>query len=227
MKIHFKYSIAKEIENLRIGLKSLNHFGKLPKIMEQIKQSDIDINDENQVAKFFEEQIDRSKIDIDQYIRKIEHNWLKIEPEVEKILNNLFSTNSDLGDITVYLTLNDRCSYNYKKRYFFVNLTQNTNYTIVHELMHFYTDENCQEEFKKHQIDYEQYIDFKEALTFLINICFAELLNGYINDGYAKQAKLRTFLEQKWPACENVNDLVGLVIGGYFKQDKKQVQKSS
>lgn len=222
MRLIFKYDLNKEWDNLLRGLGSKNHPGELPAIVLEMQKDGIDLKNKNDVLVFFRNKLSENKIDIDREIEQSEFNWTKISKEAEKRFKNIFSTDLDLGDITVYLTLNRRCGYNVDKKYFFVSfLKNNKNATIIHELLHFYTYKLLLKDFIDQGINRNDFNDYKEALTFLMNTNFQDLLEGFEDQGYPKQAKLRKFLILTWPKCKNVSDLTELTIKKYFKNKKQ------
>lgn len=214
MKLAFTYNLEKEWDNLRRGLNSKNHL-KLSAVVLDMQSKGVNIKNKEEVLKFFGDEIENKKLDIPSIQKRIDANWRKIEKEAVARMDKLFGQHFNY-DVTAYLTLNDRCAYNFDQKYFFVNMrSSNPNGIILHELMHFYTYEFILPDFKKRKISPEIFNDYKEALTFLLNIEFADLLNGWVDKGYEKQKELRADLEKAWPKFKTVRELTDHFLENY------------
>lgn len=223
MNLRFSYNIEKELDNLKMVLKSRNHPNEILEIAEEIKNANINIHDDTQLLKFFNEQT--ANLDIDSYIFQITKKWYQIQSEVIHRFEKIFKATIDFGTINVYLTINKRCGYNYsKKKYFFVYYkTKYTNYIIIHELLHLYTYELLLPMFERSAISYKEFQDYKEALTFLLNFEFHDLIDGYIDQGYQKQENLRKRLIESWNG--DLYELTSSVIAS-FQGNMKDTKNS-
>ena len=94
--------------------------------------------------------------------------------------------------------------------------SKSTNHIILHELLHFYSYQYILPLFKESDLGYEKFNDFKEALTFLLNTNFSDLLNGNHDNGYEKQKELRAYLENNWHKFKNVISLTKFVLKDYY-----------
>ena len=222
MKIVFKYNLGKEYDNLRCGIGSLNHPGELPEMAQKILKQGIKLDDKDAVLAFFNRQMKKENINIGDKLADLGKEWDPIAMEVEKRLKKLFNTSLELGEVTAYLTVSMMCGYNTKKNYFFISLRRiHPNKTIVHEILHFYTHALYEKQFEDLGLPFEDFNDYKEALTFLLKTNFSDLLQGDLEDGYEKQEKLRTFLKSKWPHCKNINELTNVTLRQFFKYEKQ------
>lgn len=213
MKLTFKYELEKEYTNLKCGLGSLNHPGELPKMAQNILDQGIRLDDEPKVLKFFEQKMTKKDVEVPEKLKELEASWLKIADEAEKRFKKLFATDLDLGDCIAYLTVSMCCGYNWHERFFFVSVDRaHPEKTMIHELLHFYTHILYEKSFLDAGLPYENFNDFKEALTFLLNTDFSDLLGGDLDTGYEKQKDLRVFMEKEWETCENVGELVSIMI---------------
>jgi len=213
MKITFKYDLEKEYTNLWCGLGSLNRPDELPKLAQEIVDLGIELHDKEKIMKFFNDKMEAKNIDIKQKLRELKSGWLSIAGEAENRLKKLFNTDIDLGDVTAYLTVSRRCGYNPKERLFFVSVNRDEpNSTIIHEILHFYTHNLYEQKFLDAGLSYEDFNDYKEALTFILNTDFHDLLGGEIDKGYEKQKDLRIWLENKWPSCKNIGELTKMAM---------------
>lgn len=214
--IGFTYDVSMEFDNLHRGMNSLNRKSNSD-FTNQMIDSGVDVNDHKAVDKYARNEINQRRIDTDKITHSARENWDKIsDPAIER-LNKLFEA-LPVWDVTVYLTLNDRCAYNFQQKYFFVYLdSPSTNSIIIHELLHFYTYEYFTTQFTQKGISYENFNDYKEALTFIINTNFSDLIDGYFESGYKKQEKLRQQLEKMWPECSTIIELTNKYLTQYYK----------
>lgn len=218
MKIYFKYNIKMEWDNFQRGLHSKNHPNVLPLLAQEMTNSHLDYNNKKVFFDFTLNKTKSLKLNLNDEISKIKKGWKKIESEAIKRMDELFGHSID-HDISVYLTVNDRCGYNIDQHYFFVSiLSKSTNRTILHELLHFYTYQSVLPIFKQQGLDYNKFNDFKEALTFLLNTNCSDLLDGFRDKGYEKQKDLRIYLERNWSKFNNVIDFSKFVVENYFKK---------
>lgn len=209
-----------EWDNFQRGLHSKNHPGVLPSLAQEMVNINLDYNDKKNFSDFIHNKTKLLNLNIEDEIFKVQNYWRKIESESVKRMNELFGL-SLAHDITVYLTINSRCGYNIDQHYFFVNIfSESTNRIILHELLHFYTYQSVLPMFKEQGLDRDQFNDFKEALTFLLNTNFNDLLNNFQDNGYEKQRELRDYLEQNWSKFDNVIDFSKFVIGQYYDNSR-------
>ena len=75
----------------------------------------------------------------------------------------------------------------------------------LHELLHFYTHQLIEPLFVKARVR-ERHNDFKEALTALLNLEFADLLDQP-DRGYPQHQPLREAISAKWQAGKKVYDI--------------------
>lgn len=216
MKIHFRYNLEMEWDNFQRGMHSKNHSGKLFPLAQEIKDNQLDFNDKKVVLNFIKNKTALLNLNPTEKISKIKKDWEKIETESTKRMKTLFDTSLN-HDITVYLTISSRCGYNIDQHYFFVNMfLKNTNLIMLHELLHFYTYQTILPMFKKQKLNHDKFNDYKEALTFLLNTNFNDLLDGTLDNGYEKQRDLRIYLEEKWSKFDNVIDFSKFIIENYY-----------
>ncbi|MCX6808161.1 MAG: hypothetical protein NTW50_00645 [Candidatus Berkelbacteria bacterium] len=227
MKLDFKYDLEKEFTNLWCGKGSLNHSGaKSTEIEQEMIDQGIDLEDKPAVLGFFDHKMKSSGINIETKIESLSKEWQKISVEAETRFKKLFNTDHDLGEVSAYLTFAKRCGYNTDQRFFFVSVNRNhPNNTAIHELLHFYTHLLYEKRFKDQGLPYQDFNDFKEALTFLINTDFQDLLDD-VDLGYDKQRELRKFLQEKWPSCENVEDLAHIMIEK-FQSEQNEIASAN
>ncbi len=80
------------------------------------------------------------------------------------------------------------------------------NSICLHELLHFYTHKFIEPIF----LDAKQkkkFYDFKESLTFLLNIEFVNEMENMTDYGYKEHQNLRKELQQMWTKDKNIYQL--------------------
>lgn len=180
----FKYDLGKDTENFVKGLSSVN--SKVPtKLQEEFSATYGADTSTEAVRKFLEEK--GRDLDFEQKATEIVNRWEPIEAAYISRCEELFGTPIPIGVIG-YITLNQKCTYNWRENYFFIYYgSQNPNKTIMHELLHFYTHRK----YDSLGIESKKFNDIKEALTVLLNIDFANLMAGSVDDGYSQHQEMR------------------------------------
>ncbi len=167
-----------------------------------------ELNPEN--AKLFVERyIKDKKLDMNKIREEIEKKWKPIEADFFKRADAIFKTSLPLESITAYLTINDRCSYNFQRNEFFIHThLPATNKTIMHELWHWYFYyTKGQDIMSKHGKKIFNMI--KESLTVLLNIKFNDLLENVKDIGYPQHAEVREFIANDY---QKNNDLYNTIF---------------
>jgi len=78
MNLHFKYNLEMEWDNFQRGLHSKNHPGELPKLAQEMADTNFDYNDEKVVSDFIRRKTLSLTMNPDDEISKIRNNWEKI-----------------------------------------------------------------------------------------------------------------------------------------------------
>ncbi len=209
MKIKFKYEIDKDGLNFIKGMKSINNPAptKLNLLFNE-ESKDQEITNEN-VKKFIEGYILKNDIHVDEKVTEFQKKWGLIEEESIRRLEIIFKIKYPTDEVIAYLTTNDRCTYNIKEGFFFVNLNNlESNRTVIHELFHFYTWSAIHDELIKMNITELQYNDIKESLTVLLNVEFPDLLNGAKDWGYPQHQEMRKKILELWETEKDIKKLV-------------------
>lgn len=214
MKIIFKYDLKMEWENYIRIRASINHPEKpVSKFEIMATEVGVDVSDKKQVLDYYKKRTDNYNIDIEKVIKDFQIKWDKIADEVESRNIKLFNTRLDLGNITAYLTIRDRCAYNIQLKYFFVCMcTDHSDRTSMHEFQHFYTHMLIYPKLENAGLNNQEQNDFKEALTFLLNIEFKDLMGDAVDEGYTKQIKIRSKFEQLWQKHPSIEFLTQYYI---------------
>ncbi|MDO8571195.1 MAG: hypothetical protein Q7R79_00760, partial [bacterium] len=140
----------------------------------------------------------------------IQKNWDSISDEFEKRAKRVFGV-SITDTITAYLTITGRFPYRIDEKYFYVSAKNtNANTVSMHELWHFYTWQKFSQEAES-KIGAEKYNDIKEALTVLLNIECADLMNGEVDKGYPQHQELRNKITIVWNQTKNIDEVWNLV----------------
>ena len=210
MNIIFKYNVDKDIENFIKSTKSVN--SKEPTKLFLLFSGEFNnptIVNEIDVKNFVENYIQKNNINTDEKTDELQKRWNVIEAESIIRLERIFKIKYPAEEVTAYLTTNERCTYNTKENYFFVNLNNSqSNRTVIHELFHFYTWHAIHEELTKRGVTAIQYNDIKESLTELLNVEFKDLLDGAVDKGYPQHQEIRAKIRNLWETEKDINKLV-------------------
>lgn len=216
MKILFSYDIDKDIENFILSARSLNNKEPTSFLKSYTKKYGKTLAP-GKIRKFIHEYLDSNNIDIAAEMIRISTEWSKVENEFTKRAKAIFKTRNPARKIIIYLTTNNRCTYNRKDKYFFVYVkSKNTNLTIMHELFHFYTWEALSSNKTKLKISPHQYNEMKESLTELLNIEFHDMLDGSRDKGYPQHQKMRMFIKKNWQKIQNLPKLIETLLKTFY-----------
>ena len=184
MKLHFAYNIEKDIENFINGTRAVNS-KKPTKFQTSFSEKYGDNFEKEKVKIFIEEQDKINGFDANKEIVAVEERWKIAKPIFIERVEKIFGISYPVPIITVYLTHNERCTYNIEQDYFFVRIgSEFSNNTIMHELLHFYTWHAFGKKLLDEGLSKLAYNDVKESLTELLNLEFSDLLNGKRDEGY-------------------------------------------
>ena len=139
MKLQFTYNLDKDIDNFINGTRAVN--SKKPTKFQNLFSEKYGDNFEKEKVKIFIEEQDKiNNFDASKEIVATEERWKIIEPIFIERVEKIFGISYPAPIITVYLTHNERCTYNIEENYFFVKIgSEFSNNTVMHELLHFYT----------------------------------------------------------------------------------------
>jgi hypothetical protein len=207
--LKFNYKLDMEWDNFLRGVNSINHIGDSD-LVKKMKQAKIDLKNKQEVLLYIQSQTNTAEIKL--RIEAIQKKWQSIASDAMSRLNKIFGNTLE-EEVSCYLTINQRCGYNYDLKYFFVNAyASNPNGIILHELLHFYTYKFLLHFFIDSKIDKVDFNDFKEALTFLLNKELSDLLDGWHDRGYDRQKELRSRLEKHWDKHHDIYELTSSYI---------------
>ncbi|MDE1874862.1 MAG: hypothetical protein KGI79_02075 [Patescibacteria group bacterium] len=204
MKVTFTYDKARDAWCLLNKGKSSSN-SKFPtgvyvRLVERFG-NDPDIE---KTEKFVGEFIDSLHIDTKERAIGFQREWDAVSAEFQRRAEKIFGVSLP-SDVTAYLTVNNRCPYNIDENWFFVSMTYPPKDTAMHELWHFYTWYGLGPAEQK-RLGKEKYNDLKEALTVLLNIECADLLDKP-DKGYPQHAGLREKIAAFWEKNKDVRDL--------------------
>lgn len=210
MNILFKYNLEKDVENFVKSTKSVN--SKEPTKLFLLFLGEFNnptIVNEIDVKSFVKNYINKNNINIIEKTNELQNRWNVIEAESIVRLEKIFRIKYPAEEVTAYLTTNERCTYNTKENYFFVNLNNpQSNRTVIHELFHFYTWYAIHGELTNKGVTALQYNDIKESLTELLNVEFKDLLDGAVDKGYSQHQEMRAKIRKLWEIEKDINKLV-------------------
>jgi len=203
-KVIFKFDIEKDLWNIWETCNSGFIFGN--DFKKGIPQRTINLckgkrfEDIKNTLKNYQKKIHSSKL-IPQIEKLFNEAWNKIGKEYFKRIEKIMKKPFCCEKITAYLTLVQRCPYNYNKEnpLFFVHLFAGIPKILAvagHEIMHIQFHNTYWKQTEE-KIGKEKTTDLKEALTVLLNLEFRDL--WIVPDqGYNPHRKLRAFIEKQW-----------------------------
>lgn len=207
MKLKFEYSKEKDIWCLLNKGKSSKNSPLPTKVYSELVTAYGENPDEISTSKFIDEHLIVNNVDITELLKNYQKEWSIVSNEFEKIAERIFGVSLE-KEITVYLTINNRCPYSVEENWFFVSISKNSPVkTIMHEIWHFYTWYKFGV-VEHERLGAEKYNDVKEALTVLLNIeCKHLLPEGVEDKGYHQHQELRAKILELWkqnPDIQNV-----------------------
>lgn len=207
-KLQFSYDLDKDVENFLKGTRSKNN----PK-PTKLQQAYVDVHgpiyNEETVRVFLQSKNQESDFNAPESVQRVEQDWRKIESVFFERVEKIFGISYPIPVISVYLSINGRSTYNIEVGYFFVYVgAGSTNRIIMHELLHFYTQQAFRVELERLGIDADRYNNVKESLTELLNIEFADLMDGARDEGYPQHAKMRQVVHESWIATKDIRRTV-------------------
>src|SRR3989344_5647218 len=212
MKLHFAYNIEKDIENFIKGTNATNS-KKPTKFQISFSEKYGENFEAEKVKAFIEEQDKVNGFDANKEIVAVEARWKTAEPIFIERVEKLFGISYPAPIITVYLTHNERCTYNIEQNYFFVRIgSEFSNNTIMHELLHFYTWHAFGKKLLDEGLSKLAYNDVKESLTELLNLEFSDLLNGKRDEGYPQNQEMRTKIREIWQVKKDISTLIQKLV---------------
>ncbi len=207
MDINFCYDIDKDVENFINSLSSKNN-STLTEFHKLYTQQIGNTYNPHDVKLFIHGYLQNESIQISISILKMRQKWEVISKEFFKRAENIFKAKID-ENITIYLTTNNRCSYNLHGKYFFIPIyAKYTNKIIMHELFHFYTRSAFENRIKLNPIFKVNYNDIKESLTEILNLEFRDLMGNSVDLGYKQHKNLRKIVKRSWTDSKNINVVV-------------------
>jgi len=150
---------------------------------------------------------------IKEKLKSSENYWQKIENKFFKKLEKIMEKPIFINNFKCYATSGFMCPYNEKENWFMISMWHNTSMSIMvicHEIFHLqflhYYKKHCRKILSEKQTE-----DLKEALTFILNTDFNELL--LVKDGgYPSHQKLRKELEKIWNKKDSFQEFLDEAI---------------
>jgi len=150
---------------------------------------------------------------INKQLKALEEVWRKIESKYFKRLEKITQKPIFTKDFGCYLTTGYMCPYNDKENWFMVSIWHNILMditTICHEIFHLqflhYYENHCRKFLSEQQKE-----DLKEAITFILNTDFDDLILNK-DSGYPNHKELRRKLEKIWHNRENFQEFLDKAI---------------
>jgi hypothetical protein len=207
MKLNITYTKEKDIENFLKGLRAVNNRNNTS-VMEEFLRSYDEFTKEN-LSIFIDKYIKKEKYDIPELIKKAKEQWGAVEDVFIQKCEKMFGVSYPIETITSYFTINNRCTYNIKGGYFFLNVQSNyIPFVIMHELLHFYTWKAFGEDMLANGYDSLKYNAIKESLTVLLNIEFKDLMSDRIDNGYPQHKEMRDEISELYTQNCSLKEIV-------------------
>lgn len=196
--VSFQYTPAKDASNIIRGLSSVNN--SVPTSVERLYLSYAkNASNERAALSFVQEYVHTHKIDIYSYLASITDQWSAVEQAFFQRATRLFQCAYPLPTINAYLTINSRCTYSTTDNLFYVSIgSKHPRVLIMHEVFHLYTWHALGLRSLDDIRSLPSYNELKESLTVLLNILFADLMDGAIDRGYTRHAELRALIVDLW-----------------------------
>jgi hypothetical protein len=211
MSIRFTYLPEMESLPLKIGLGGLNNSGRTD-LAQKALAAQIDPTDSQAVAKFALNLAADSGIAMESDVARIEASWRRVEEEAIAGLGKMFDTAWQPGELVAYLTLSTRCPYEFPSHFWIYQATTSPVRGCLHELQHFYAHQLILPVFEK-AARVDRFNDFKEALTALLNIDFADIMEKP-DEGYPRHQELRQKLAEEYRAGVSISDMATKYLAG-------------
>lgn len=206
MLFTFSYDIEKDISNYLITSKSVNNPNPT-KAQERYIEKYGSVFEEGKLREFILDQIREYKLDVDLEPERMKQGWEPVREAFVKRSLEMFHLPDSDQVIRVFLTTDQRCSYNIDGRYFFISITRsasNQNKTIMHEMLHFLTWDVFGHRVESGEISKGAYNAVKESLTALLNVEFGDLLDGVLDNGYPQHQKIREVIVKAWQKTKDI-----------------------
>ncbi len=212
MKITFTYDSQKDVECLLEYGKGSTNSATQTKVYEQLVCEAGDNPTEVDTLRFIEKYISDNKIDIQENISKYQSDWDSITDNYRRKAEEVFGVLLP-EEITIYLTINNRCPYSINENYFFVTVqSQFMRKIAMHELWHFYTWYKFGITWQD-RLGKQKYNDIKEALTVLLNSeCKEWFPVGTMDIGYTQHKELRSKIGAWWEVDKNIDHLWNRIV---------------
>jgi hypothetical protein len=204
MYLEFTYDIERDIENWMNATKSVNNPSPT-KMHLRYREECGEAFEELKLKEFIGEYLEAEAIDMEEKIRLVEDEWAAVKVRFLERAEAIFKHPYEREIINVFLTTDNRATYNLKGGYFFLSVhAKSPMLTIMHELFHFFTWQLFRNEVEGGNISKACYNDIKESLTVLLNVEFADLLAGAEDKGYPQHKEMRESIKKNWLETKDI-----------------------
>ena len=162
---------------------------------------------------------------IKEELQALEKSWRKIESRFFKKLEQITQKPVFMKNLKCYFTSGFMCPYNDKEKWFMVSMWRSIPMsitTICHEILHlqflYYYKNYCRKFLSEKQTE-----DLKEAMTFILNTDFNDLILSE-DRGYPVHQELRKELEKVWCKRKNFQEFLDKAIK-IMKNKKTLIRK--
>ncbi len=215
MKLVFSYNLDKDVGNVIKSTEAVNNKTHT-KFENSYIQKYGEVFTVKNIKEFIEDNIKNKSLEAESELVSIRERWHEVENVFVARAEKIFGIKYPHSIVTVYLSHNERCTYNIEKDYFFVKIrSRSSNRTIMHELFHFYTYHAFGEKLLAEGFSKNLYNDIKESLTELLNVEFADLMNGEVDKGYTQHQAMRGEIKNLWLQHKNLKEVIEILCKEY------------
>jgi len=212
MKLQFEYDIDMDVKNIMKGKRSVNN--KKPTRFQNLIADECGEDFDDEDAKIFiKKYVENDDVDVSSEIDRFEKEWKRVESDFTERVEKMFGMSYPSPVVTVYLSHNQRSTYNIAEDYFFVMIgSQISNQVVMHELLHFYTWHAFGKKFIDDGLSKSRYNEVKESLTELLNVEFSDLMDGEIDKGYPQHTVMREKVREMWLEKKDVRSVFDFLV---------------
>lgn len=214
MELIIKYSLEKDLWTYKwflkgwgclYGVDDKSEFKRLPnKVQELLHGKETDKIKFKKLAEYLKRDYENKKSDIEKNIMQLGKSWKEIGNENIANLENFYGKRCPFDKVSVFITTNIFCPYNYEERYLYIQTGSLVDQldTIQHELNHFmfyYYYPKLERKLGKNKYEL-----LKESLTFFTNPN---------QSGYPDEKRLRElYTTKKWGNIDEIIEVASKLL---------------
>jgi len=209
LDVRFSYSPRQDAINILCGFRSLNE-PALSELERAYLNSPFGRLTHSTALSFVREHVASNAIDTAAAVSRVATIWQPLQTQFVERVEKLFQCTYPRPLIRGYLTIDTKCSYSVERNCFYVHLNDpNPAPGIMQQLFQFYLlyAWNGLERHAPILRAHRRYDDLSEALTELLNVLFADLMNGAVDAGLPQHSELRALIRNLWDTHHSLQGL--------------------